>query len=374
MQTVLLNAVILEGKDLEPIKGFLVIKDGEIARISSGAPSKGGIDMKNAILIPPFVNSHTHIGDAAGAELYLGRGHEEVVGPGGVKFRIFEKISKNLRKDAMAKAIADMKKLGTIAHVDFREEGIEGIKLLKQCADATTRSIILGRGETDREIEGVLQVADGVGLPSVKGMPPEKLKELSNLVKGKGKLLAAHVAEEPPKKTGVNEVKIAADAGMSFVVHATHCTQEDLEILKRKKIPVVFCCRSNLLLHTGVPPIAKAIEMELDFFLGTDNVMVCRPSMLEELHFAIACARLKDSKIGAEEARKILISATIKPAEYFGLSGGVIEEGAEATFLVLARGSNLLNLKDIHAGIVNRAGEDNLKAFFVKGKNILEET
>ncbi|MFN4132912.1 MAG: amidohydrolase family protein, partial [Candidatus Hadarchaeales archaeon] len=356
MQTVLSNAVILEGEDLEPVKGFLVIKDGKINRISSGMPPSRGIDMKNAILLPPLVNAHTHVGDAAGAELYLGRKHEEVVGPAGLKFKIFKKIPENVRRNAVARAISDMKKLGTIAHVDFREEGVPGVKLLKQCTDASICSIVLGRGKTEREIKEVLEVADGIGLPSIRSLPPKNLRKLSDFVREEGKLLAAHVAEtkEEEEKAfaeiGIGEAKLAADARLSFVVHATHSSEGDLRLLKRRKIPVVFCCRSNLLLHAGVPPLAAAMEIDQDFFLGTDNVMVCRPSMWEELHFAMACARLKDPKIGAEEARKILISATTKPARYFGLTTRGIEEGAEATFLVLSRGNNLHGLSKLHAG------------------------
>lgn len=380
MQTVLFNAVILCGEELEPTKGYLVIKEGRISKISSGMPSVRGVDLKNAIVMPPFVNAHTHVGDAAGKDLYLGRPHKEAVGPEGIKFQIFEKFSKSKRREAIAQAISELKRMGTIAHVDFREEGVLGVELLRECMDKHLRSVILGRGKTMAELKEVLRVADGIGLPSVRVLSQKSLKRFSSIVSGKGKHLAAHVAETAEderatlSETGKSEVRLAVDAGLSFVVHATHCSSDDLELLKKSGIPVVFCCRSNLLLSAGVPPIAAAIHVGLKFFLGTDNVMVNRPSMFEELHFALACARLRDSKIGAEEAKKILISATTEPARFLSLSCSRLEEGAPATFLVLSRGNNLRHLSDLHSGIVSRAGEDNLNGFFVEGKNILEES
>lgn len=54
---------------------------------------------------------------------------------------------------------------------------------------------------------------------------------------------------------------------------------------------------------------------------------------------------------------------------FFGREG-IIEEGSAATFLVLARGHNLLNLTNVHAGIVNRARADNLRAIYVGGEAV----
>ncbi|TEU15032.1 MAG: hypothetical protein E3I12_00880, partial [Hadesarchaea archaeon] len=132
--------------------------------------------------------------------------------------------------------------------------------------------------------------------------------------------------------------------------------------------PVVFCPRANSLLGVGVPPIHLALATNVRFCLGTDNAMVCQPNMFEELSFAWACLRRADPAAGGEEARKLLKSATLEPLKLFNLPWGPIEAGGSATFMVLTRGNNLMNLTNVHAGLVNRARADNIRAVYASGK------
>jgi len=125
------------------------------------------------------------------------------------------------------------------------------------------------------------------------------------------------------------------------------------------------------LLGVGVPPIEVALEMENEFFFGTDNAMLCQPNMFEELSFAWSCLRRVDTGAGTEEARAILKAATIGPLELFKLPWGSIDEGKRATFMVLSRGNNLLNISDVYAGLINRARADNIKTIYLDGKIII---
>jgi cytosine/adenosine deaminase-related metal-dependent hydrolase len=99
-------------------------------------------------------------------------------------------------------------------------------------------------------------------------------------------------------------------------------------------------------------------------------VAVCQPDMFEELSFAWACLRRANSGAGGEEARELLRAATVEPRRLFDLPGGPIQKGSPATFLVLAMGQNLVNLTDVHAGIVNRARADNIREIYRNGKII----
>jgi cytosine/adenosine deaminase-related metal-dependent hydrolase len=92
--------------------------------------------------------------------------------------------------------------------------------------------------------------------------------------------------------------------------------------------------------------------------------------MFEELSFAWACLRGATTSAGSEEAREFLKAATVEPTKLFGLPRGGIAKGEKATFVILARGENLLNISDVYAGLVNRARADNLRAVYVNGKII----
>lgn len=373
-QTVLHNATIFEGKDLEPVKGYLVIKNGMIEKIAEGAALRRGVDLKRGFVLPPFVNAHTHLADSVSKELYLGKSQQEIVGPRGVKFKALTKPL-GVITEAMRATLLDMLYTGTLVHCDFREGGIAGVRLARNASHPFIKSFVLGRPGSRSELKGLLNVCDGVGIPSLDYLPAAELASIAKLTRDSDKLFAIHAAETLDAQrnsistTGRTEISRALDLSPSFLVHATWSTEDDLKSLKRAKVHVVLCPRANSLLGVGAPPIGKLLELGVPFYLGTDNVTVCQPNMFEEVAFTWACLRRLTSEAGKEEALSVLKSATVEALTFFGQEG-IIEEGSVATFLVLARKHNLLNLTDVHAGIVNRARADNLRSIYVRGEAV----
>lgn len=364
MGEVLTNACILEGPELEPTLGYLELSDGRIKRLGSGSSPKRGRDLKRGFVLPPLVNAHTHLADAVAKELYLGKRQPEVVGPRGEKFKELERPEAEISL-AIRAALRDAFRAGTLAHCDFREGGLEGARLLKRASLPPVISLVLGRPLNLEELEALLEEADGIGLPSISGFKSQELRLIARATRARGKLFSVHVAE----LRGLGpEIKLALKLKPTFLVHAIWASEADLGLLKRARVPVVFCPRSNSLLSTGLPPLAQALEEGVRFFLGTDNACVCQPDMFEELRFAWACLRLSNPGAGELEAKALLRAATLEPLSTFTLPWAAIEEGAPATFVVLARGLNLQNLKSVHAGLVNRARPDNVRAVYVEGK------
>jgi cytosine/adenosine deaminase-related metal-dependent hydrolase len=365
---VLCNALILEGRELEVSRGSLILRGGRIEKILRGFPPKKGscIDLKRGLVLPPFVNSHTHVGDSPLREEYLGKTQEEVVGPGGVKFRV-ERLPLQKVSEVIRKTLVRMLEAGTLAHCDFREGGVAGVKQLRHLSIRPLRSIILGR--PDGSPQDVLKWSDGLGFPSLEAM--EKFR---GLVPPEGKFLSVHVSETRAaeegsvREFGRGEVRRALEFNPSFLVHGTWASEEDYKLLAKSGVPIVFCPRANHLLGCGSPPISRALSLGVRFFLGTDNVMVAEPDMFSELSFAWALVRKENSRAGEEEARKLLGAATVEPASFFRLSWGPLEEGAEATFMVLD--DVFWGARRAIAAVVNRASRDDLRCMYVKGKRI----
>jgi len=370
---VLYNATLLEGEGLDVTHGYLVIKDGKIEKIGEGMPRTRGIDIKRGFVLPPFVNAHTHLADAIAKELYLGKSQPQVVGPHGAKFRELKKVGREI-VGTLRTIIHDMLRSGTLAHCDFREGGIAGVRIIQRSSTPLVKSIILGRPSNLSELNGLLRACDGVGLPSLDAFEPSAVKEIARNVRKAGKIFSVHVAETEDakklsfKKTGKSEVERALELRPSFVIHSTWASDEDLFMLKKAHAPVVFCARANSLLGVGTPPILKALKSEVKFCIGTDNAAVCQPDMFGELSFDWACMRREDTGVGDGEARELLRAATIEPLGIFDLPWKSLQEGAPATFLVLSQRHNLVDLKNVHAGLVNRARADNVSAIFVNGK------
>ena len=370
------NAILLEGDELEVTHGYLVIRDGVIEEIGEGVPPKRAKDLKRAFVLPPFINAHTHIADSVAKDIYLGKAQPQVVGPKGIKFReLLSRTEEEITASVRA-TLKDMLKTGTLAHCDFREGGLSGVKLLRRASDSPVNSIILGRPTPAAELDEILKASDGIGLPSLEDFDPTALKRTARKVLTAKKILAIHVAETADAQrasidaTGKSEIKRALELNPSFVVHGTWAPEEDLDILRRANVPIVFCARANSLLGVGVPPIHLVLAKGVKFCLGTDNVTVCQPNMFEELAFGWACLRRASSGVGTEGARELLRAATVGPLRFFDLPWGPIKEGNPATFMVLARRQNLVNLTDVHAGLVNRARADNIGAIYLNGKII----
>jgi cytosine/adenosine deaminase-related metal-dependent hydrolase len=322
------------------------------------------------------VNAHTHVVDSIAKELYIGKTQPEVVGPRGEKFKaLISHPAKDIAAATRA-TLRDMLRTGTIAHCDFREGGETGVELLRKASIPYLKSIIFGRPIDLEELPKILAKADGVGLPSLNAFSWDELCKIANQARRASKPLSIHAAETKAaqeaslKLRGVSEVEQAIKLNPIFIVHATHASEQDFSLLKKKGVPVVFCPKANNMLGVGSPPIHLAIATGVRFCLGTDNAMVCQPNMFEELSFAWACLRGASTSSGSEEARKLLEAATVVPAKLFGLPWGGITESEKATFLILAKGENLLNISDIYAGLVNRARADNIRAIYLNGKII----
>lgn len=372
----LYNAVLLEGDGLEVTNGYLVIRDGVIEEIGEGMPAKRGKDLKRAFILPPFVNAHTHVADSVAKDIYLGKTQAKVVGPNGVKFKELRSRTESEIVAAVRTTLGDMLRTGTLAHCDFREGGLAGIKFLHRSSNPSVHSIILGRPSDSEKLEEILKASDGVGLPSLEGFGLDELKHIAEKVTETRKIFAVHVAETADSQrssisaTGKSEVRRALELSVSFLVHCTWATEEDFDHILRAGVPVVFCARANSLLGVGVPPIHLALAKGAKFCLGTDNVTMCQPNMFEELSFAWACLRRANGSAGSEEARQLLRSVTVDARKLFALPWGTIQEGSPSTFMILGRGQNLLNLTDMYAGIVNRARADNIKEIYLDGKII----
>ena len=172
------NGLILKGIDLSPVKENIVIDDeNNIIEISKDAKEGEVIDASGKIVCPRFINAHTHIGDSIIKDEGDGLSLDEVVKPPhGIKHLALESASDDELIEAMRESMWDMYNLGISHFIDYREGGLEGVKLIKEASkDVPITPIILGRdssfyGEDPNyhqvkvAIRKLLKHADGIGL------------------------------------------------------------------------------------------------------------------------------------------------------------------------------------------------------------------
>ena len=348
-----LEGTVLVGRDFEPVEGRVVVADGEIVRIEEASVES------DAVILPAFVNAHTHIGDSIAKEAGEGLSLDELVAPpDGLKHRLLRAADREEKVAAMARTLRYMEATGTGTFLEFREGGVEGVNALRDAlagdgvpfGERAIESVVFGRDDPD-----VLSVADGYGASGARDADFDAVRAET---RDADKLFGIHAGERDAA-----DVNAAMDLDPDFLVHMVHAEGIHLERLDDRGTPVVVCPRSNLVTNVGVPPIRELAE-RTTVALGTDNVMTDSPSMFREMEFA---AKLSDLP-----AREILRMATVNGAEIAGLDRGVIEPGADADLLVLDGDSdNLAGARDLVRAVVRRAGQADVSRVVLGGEPVV---
>ena len=300
------NGIILKGQDLLPVRENIVVEDGRIIEISKDANEGKIIDVGGSVVCPSFINGHVHIGDSIIKDEGYGLTLSEMVKPpNGVKHVALSKASDDELIGAMKDPMWDMVYSGTTHFIDYREGGIEGVKLLREASkDIPIKPIILGRddsfygddpdlGKVKTAIRKLLKVADGIA-PSGFG---EITSEVADLIveecNRQDKISSIHVGESESNQIeslntyGVSEIGKGIKSDFNQLVHLTNPKSDDLTSVAKSNQNVVVCPRANATLNVGVAPLNRMLDLGIRPLIGTDNVMLNSPNMLRELEFTL---------------------------------------------------------------------------------------
>ena len=333
-----LEGTVLAGREFEPVEGRVVVENGVIQRVERDTVTS------DDIVLPAFVNAHTHVGDSIAKEAGAGLSLEELVAPpDGLKHRLLRDADREELVGAMARSLEFMRAGGTGAFVEFREGGVEGVEAIHDAlAGIDIEAVVLGRGTVD-----AMAAADGFGASGARDGDFDRER---NAARDAGKPFGIHAGERDPA-----DINAALDLDPDFLVHMVHAEALHLDRVEERGTPIAVCPRSNLVTGVGTPPIGDLLE-RTTVALGTDNVMLNAPSMFREMEFA---AKLSDDRVTAPD---VLRMATVAGAELAGLDCGVIEADRPARLLVLDGDSdNLAGYRDPVRAVVRRAGIDDVK-------------
>jgi cytosine/adenosine deaminase-related metal-dependent hydrolase len=321
---------ILTGESLEPIRGRVVVEDDRIAAVE-----ETDTDATN-IVAPAFVNAHTHLGDSVAKDAAADLGLEAAVAPpDSRKHRRLAAASRDDLVAAMRQSLRFARSTGTAACVDFRENGVDGARALRDAADPLDiDAVVLGSDDPE-----VLDVADGYG---ASGANDDDFAQERAAARAAGKPFAIHAGEPD-----ASDIHPALDLDPDLLVHMVHASDDHLDRVADQSVPIVACPRANATLGVGTPPLRDLLD-HTTVALGTDNVMLNAPSMLREM--AYTATRFDVS------SRDVLRMATVNGADAAGLDCGVVEPGRRAALVVFdADSDNLAGSEDPVEAVVRRA-------------------
>ncbi len=340
--------------------------DGTIVAVGAAAELGAGTHYEGCVIVPGFVDAHSHIEYA----VYAGFGD-------GLPFVPWIGMHVQ-RKEALA--FADMVAIATVgAHECLRS----GVTTIGDCsfsgAAATAASAtglraivyleVFGRdaAAVDRYHELHARVADAFGDRVVPGVSPhapytctlevyracaalgipqathfaESAAEREWLVHGSGDWSPlAGLLVPPPGETGIR--LLAAEGLLTPQLAAAHCVhvdEEEIELLAAGGVGVAHCPRSNGYLGCGTAPVRELLEAGVAVSIATDSP-ASTPSLdlFEEVRTAIVAARSRAQRPDAMSAAEALELATLGGARVLRLDDriGSLVPGKQADLAVIS--------------------------------------
>ncbi len=313
--------MLVEGAILDrdgPRPASVRIRAGRVVEVGQRGTLRAHPDEHKVrgIVTPAPVNSHTHLGDAVSVrEPPAGPVEDLVAAPHGYKFRVLATATRAAKVKAIRAALHRMEVDGTEAVVDFREEGLEGVRLLRHAARGSPlRVLILGRPLRrpidPGEVRALLAEADGIGLSSARDESATSLRNVSRACRAQGKRFALHASEAVRE-----EPDSFLDPKPDLLVHLAKATPDDLERVAEARVSVAVCPRSNAL-FARQPNLAGMERAGVALLLGTDNAMFHAPSLWRELEFAYVATRLKGRPVSAGYLAR---AALVEPYRWLGI-------------------------------------------------------
>jgi 5-methylthioadenosine/S-adenosylhomocysteine deaminase len=351
-----------------PIRdGAVAIEDGVIVAVAAATEIGEGERYRDAVILPGFVNAHSHLEYA----VYGGFG-DGLEFPAWIGVHIERKQRIDIDDaDAIARlgafeclrsgitAVGDCSFSGSTATA-ATDLGLRAIVYLEVFgADASAIDDFFGPNRervaeafSERVRPGIsphapytcsldlYRACAELGLPIATHLA-ESVAETTWLRDGTGPWTELGDMLRPP--LGTTGIRALAEEGLlGPQVLAAHCVQadeEEIELLAANDVAVAHCPRSNAILGCGIAPLSALRDAGIRVCIATDSP-ASTPSfdMFDEMRAAIAGARAREQRPDALTAPEALELATLGGARALGWDAqlGSLAPGKSADLMVLS--------------------------------------
>jgi 5-methylthioadenosine/S-adenosylhomocysteine deaminase len=363
--------------DGPPIEGGRVrFEGGEIVEVGAGRAERHYSD---AVILPGFVNAHSHLEYA----VYAGFGDGTPFGPW-IKTHVERKS--RLEPDEMVAiarcGVADSFRSGITTTADYSFSGAGAIAAAELGLRATVYLEVFADDPEDarRRFEEKRVLVEETALVTI-GVSPhapytcsldtyrwclslgipvgthlaESASENEWLEHGTGVLEGIPILVPPTGKRAVATLEPVLGPNL-LCAHCVEVDDEEIALLAERGVPVAHCPRSNALLGCGVAPLTRMREAGIVVGLGTDSP-ASAPSFdaFEELRAAVYAARALERRPEALLAADALRLATIDAARALRVDDrvGTLAPGKRADLTVVSlAGSPYHPVEDPAAAVV----------------------
>ena len=399
------NALILNPtNDFKDKKQSILIKNDKIAEIADvideGNVNKI-IDAEGKILLPGFVNTHTHLSmtlfrgladdlsldswlndhiwpmeaNLNGDYCYIGAllGAVELIKSGTTTFSDMYFYMEDVARAIDEAGIRAVLSYGMIDFGDAerRENEIkENLTLFENCngmADGRIK-VFLGPHSPYTASEELLikvrQLADEYNM-GIHIHVSETQKEINDVSEEKGLRPFEYL-----DKIGFLGPDVVA-------AHSVWLSDDEIEIIKKNDVKISHNPCSNMKLASGIAPVSKLIENDICVAIGTDGASSNNNlDLIEELKTASLLQKVDTLDPKVLTSDEAIAMGTIKGAEALGLDSeiGSIEVGKKADIILIDTNvANMVpNSSSLSSNIIYSANGSNVDTTICNGKILME--
>ena len=366
------------------------------------------LDASNQVVIPGFVNAHTHIYQSLLRGLRDDLPLNDWVAA--VLYPHFERIHEaDLHQEEMVVssqlACSEMLKNGTTSFVDmassskiawaeWQKIGIRGTVAYniadQNLPEKFSQSLKEIKADIKKHIEDFqdflryfpnqkMMIA-----PATLLMCSQELLEWMGEFADRNKIpIHAHVAETKDEystikeKFGVSPIRWMDQMGLlssnSSLAHCVYVSPEDIALLKKRGAFPVYCPKSNMKLGSGTAPVPEMLAAGISVALANDGP--ASNDILDMFEEMRAAALLQKVQHGADKlvAHDVFKMATENGACALGINAGTIDPGklADLTLVNLDR-PHLLPIHDIISSLVYCGKGSDVDTVIVDGKVVVK--
>jgi 5-methylthioadenosine/S-adenosylhomocysteine deaminase len=388
----------IEGSPIED--GAVALNGNRIEAVGTVEELGEGTRFEDAVIVPGFVNAHSHLEYA----VYAGFGDGLVDFAEWIRLHTERKrrvdwdeyvsvarlgVAESLRSGVTT--VGDCSFSGAAA-VALDELGLRGVVYLEVFGDEPSEALAQFDGLRERIEQylsdrlrlgvsphapysvsaAVYRACGELGLPVATHIS-ESESEIRYLHDGGGPWEAITWLVDPPGTTGTR--LLAREGLLSPQVLAAHCVvvePEEIALLAEHGVAVAHCPRSNAYVGSGIAPLRELREAGLHVGIGTDGVS-STPSgdFFDELRAVVTMARARERRPDALTAAEALELATLGSARALGLDAeiGSLVAGKRADLAVVSlAGSPYLPWEDPAGAVVFGGSPDRVIATYVDGE------
>lgn len=378
----------------------ILIKDNYISKIGKNIEIDDKtkvIDAKNKIVMPGFINTHTHVAMSIFRDTLDGLGLQDWLNK-----KIWPMEAKLTKEDiyyASYLSCMEMIKTGTTT---FNDQYFMADSTIKAVLETglnmhTTRTIMDVAGDRDiklRELEDLINkynnkydnININVGIHGLYTTSRECVEKAVELARKYNLYIHMHFAEntkeiEDIKKMHKTDYPVSLleeyFKGINLVLaHCVKIDENDMNKLDKKFINVAHCPVSNLRLGCGVAKVESFLDNSINVSLGTDGQgSGSNLDMFETMRLTTLLQKGINEDATCLPAYEVIKMATINGAKTLGIDNktGSIEEGKNADLIILDLNSITTQpINDIFSNIVYNAKGNNVITTISNGKILME--